>query len=76
MMKTPVQNDLRLEMALESMWIVCAHESQTTKKQLKTGVHVHRTRGREKDEGRAQEVRKDREKGKEAKEETTNRSAW
>ena len=26
MMKTTVQNDLRLEMALESMWIVCAHE--------------------------------------------------
>ena len=25
-MKTTVQNDLRLEMALESMWIVCAHE--------------------------------------------------
>ena len=28
-MKTPLQNDLRLEMPLESMWIVCAHESQT-----------------------------------------------
>ena len=26
MMKTTVQNDLRLEMALESMWIVSAHE--------------------------------------------------
>ena len=26
MMKTTVQNDLRLEMALESVWIVCAHE--------------------------------------------------
>ena len=26
MMKTTVQNDLRLEMALESMCIVCAHE--------------------------------------------------
>ena len=26
MMKTTVQNDLRHEMALESMWIVCAHE--------------------------------------------------
>ena len=26
MMKTTVQNDLRLEMALESMWIICAHE--------------------------------------------------
>ena len=25
MMKTTVQNDLRLEMALESMWIVCPH---------------------------------------------------
>ena len=30
MMKTPVQNDLRLGMALESMWIFCAHESLTT----------------------------------------------
>ena len=29
-MKTPVQNDLRLVMALESTWIVCAHESQTS----------------------------------------------
>ena len=28
MMKTPMQNDLRLEMALKSMWIICAHESQ------------------------------------------------
>ena len=26
MMKTTVQNDLRLGMALESMWIVCARE--------------------------------------------------
>ena len=26
MMKTTGQNDWRLEMALESMWIVCAHE--------------------------------------------------
>ena len=29
MMKTTVQNDLRLEMALESMWIVCAHEKSS-----------------------------------------------
>ena len=35
MMKTPVQNDLRLEMARELMWIVCAHESQTTKNNWK-----------------------------------------
>ena len=26
MMKTTVQNDLRLEMALEPVWIVCANE--------------------------------------------------
>ena len=31
MMKTTVQNDLRLEMALESMWIVCAHEKSNNK---------------------------------------------
>ena len=35
MKKTHVQNGLRLEMALDSMWIVCVHESQTAKNNWK-----------------------------------------
>ena len=38
MMKTTVQNDLRLEMALESVWIVCAHEKSNN---LETTENKH-----------------------------------
>ena len=40
MMKTTVQNDLRLEMALESVWIVCAHE-KSNNKETTENKHAH-----------------------------------
>ena len=40
MMKTTVQNDLRLEMALESVWIVCAHE-KSNNSETTENKHAH-----------------------------------
>ena len=44
MMRTTVQNDLRLEMALESEWIVCAHE-KSNNEETTENKHAHVSNG-------------------------------